>query len=285
MQTRTPTKDTDIFLDEYEYLTGPLQGLYKTTKNARKYIISGLNSIDEQLKVITYASFSNTLNRDHAIASIDHWISYLKTMKREIARFQTLSEFEQDALRVRIDYINSKHDQLRRETSSDPHLAPHRDKRPLYRFPYSVHDKALLDEHKGYSDDIHSNHNQSQNTNRHVGGDDDDDTTMNQSTDHDPPQNAQRGQRSSGRTTERHFKAIWMDRLLVDYLCRNGHFKTAYALSDDHDLKVLSNIRLFHKIREPLHALQRRNAVAIIKWCRSNKTLLKEHQVPFVTVH
>ena len=34
--------------------------------------------------------------------------------------------------------------------------------------------------------------------------------------------------------------------------------------------------------REPLLAWQRRDAVSIVKWCRSNKTLLKEHQVLFL---
>ena len=278
MQTRTPTKDTDIFLDEHEYLTGPLQGLYKTTKNARKYIISGLNSIDEQLKVITYASFNNTLKSDRAISTIEHWIAYLKTMKREIIRFQNLSDFEQDALKSRIDYINSKHDQLRRELSSDPHLAPYHEAHPSYCFPYSVHDRTLLEEHKG-----HSNHHQKSNANRPV----DDDIPMNEcnETKDCEPSNVQSPRRSRSKATapsERHYKAVWMDRLLIDYLSRNGHFKTAYALSDDHNLKMLSNIRLYHKIREPLLALQRRDAVSIIKWCRSNKTLLKEHQVLFL---
>ena len=32
MNTRQQQLDSDLFLDELEYLTGPVQGIYKTTK-------------------------------------------------------------------------------------------------------------------------------------------------------------------------------------------------------------------------------------------------------------
>ena len=83
MNTREEETECDLFLDELSYLLGPVIGLYKTTKNSRKYIISGLNSIDEELKGITFASFNNNLNVETCIKYIDHWIHYIQRMKIE----------------------------------------------------------------------------------------------------------------------------------------------------------------------------------------------------------
>lgn len=227
----------DLFLDELEYLIGPIQGIYKTTKNARKYIISGLNSIDEQLKPITYASFNNNLKNENAIQYIDHWINYLQKMKLEIERFQNLNDFEQNALKIRINFMNKKYNQFRRENNKN--MKSYKDKYPFYHFPYSNDDKAIL------------NIEERENNNKE--------------------------ERDYGQ--DRHYKSIWIDRLLIDYLSRNEYFQTSYALlMEDNNLTILTNIRLYHKIRDALYGLKKRDATSIIKWCRTNKTLLKQYK-------
>eukprot|EP01084_Bolivina_argentea_P084345 152570_1 len=133
MNSREETKEPDLFLDELEYLLGPVIGLYKTTKNTRKYIISGLNSIDEELKGITFASFNNNLNFETCIKYIDHWISYIKRMKIEIERFQNLSNFEQNALKIRIDFINNKYKQIKLKKKLNYF--------DNYYIPYCINDK------------------------------------------------------------------------------------------------------------------------------------------------
>eukprot|EP01083_Nonionella_stella_P220306 788364_1 len=232
MNTRDTAResDCDLFMDEREYLRGPVSGIYKTTKNARKYMVSGLNSIDSQLKGITFASFNNSLNIDSTVQYIDHWISYLERMKIEIEQFQSLSDFEQNALKTRIDFINHKYSELQQDKT----------KRKMYYFPYNSDDKKVIE------------------------------------NDSEPSMERVYGVNS----LDRHCGSIYMDRLLIDYLCRNSYFKTAYALVEDNHLMTdVSNIRLYHKIREPLNGIKQRNCHLIIKWCRANKTLLKHKDI------
>jgi len=284
MNTRPQEANSDIFLDELEYLTGPIQGIYKTTKNARKYIITGLNRIDEQLKPVTYASFNNNLNEDNAIQYIDHWMQMLQTMKQEIQQFQKLCDFEQTALKQRIDFINQKYNQLQRENHTTNQIEPYRDHYPFYHFPYSSSDKKLISNKPETKAEDEKYDKESKTDHDHLHGDDDDDDD--DLNDHKHNNNNQQHSESAvgservyGTTqSDRHYRAIWMDRLLIDYLCRNQYNKTAYALVEDTDLKTLSNIRLYHKIREPLDAIKNRNPSVIIKWCRLNKTLLKQHK-------
>ena len=247
MKTRPQQADADIFIDELEYLTGPIQDLYKTTKNARKYIISGLNSIDEQLKPITCAAFNKNLNSDKAIQYIDHVARYLQNMKREIERFQNLSDFEQNTLKTRIDFIKAKYRQLTREAQS-ANRKSYRDQCPLYHFPYSSDDRHLLDAVDAEAEEHKERESKSKDERERVYG------------------------RSSG---ARHYASLCLDRLLIDHLARHSQLETAYALVEEAQLTQLSNMRLFHKIREPLEALRARNPHVVIKWCRANKTLLK----------
>ena len=282
MNTRPQEPDSDLFLDELEYLRGPVQGLYKTAKNARKYIISGLNSIDEQLKPITYASFNNDLNDENGIQYIDHWIAYLQKMKQEIKRFQNLSDFEQNALKTRIDFINQKYNQLQRENKTNK-IESYQDQYPLYHFPYSKNDKNIIN--STINDEIKEESEENKER-KYNDNDNDDNLMMIDNNNNNKNNNNKRieDERVYGiNKSDRHYRSIWIDRLLIDYLSRNQYFKTAYALVEDTDLTILTNIRLYHKIREPLDGLETRNPHSIIKWCRANKTLLKQHQVSYVT--
>ena len=231
MNTRPIDKSSDPFLDELSYLKGPICGIYKTCKNARKYIISGLNSIDSQLKGITYLAFNGKLSEENGIKYIDHWMSYLQSMKTEIERFQSLVDFEQNALKKRVDFINVKYEQM---TADDTEFSDY------HHFAYSVDDKQIISENASV----------------------------------DEPQPVQ-----PSKYSDRHFLSIWSDRLLIDYFHRNSYFLTANALiADNEELTELSNVRLWHKLKGPMDAIKQRNAALLIKWCKSNKTLLKREQ-------
>jgi len=78
-----------------------------------------------------------------------------------------------------------------------------------------------------------------------------------------------------------HFVDIWSNRLLLDYFHRNSYFLSAEQMlssDEESELTILSNVRLWHKIKGPLDGIKQRNPLLIIKWCRTNKTLLKNVQ-------
>eukprot|EP01095_Lingulamoeba_sp_RSL-Kostka_P015287 TRINITY_DN697_c2_g1_i1.p1 TRINITY_DN697_c2_g1~~TRINITY_DN697_c2_g1_i1.p1 ORF type:complete len:534 (-),score=133.60 TRINITY_DN697_c2_g1_i1:106-1707(-) len=69
---------------------------------------------------------------------------------------------------------------------------------------------------------------------------------------------------------------IKFDRILVDFLMREGYLKTAKLLIADSDIKNLVDFDLFEKRKKIIDSLKKKNCKLALKWCAENRTRLKK---------
>ncbi|ETO12511.1 hypothetical protein RFI_24866, partial [Reticulomyxa filosa] len=85
-------------------------------------------------------------------------------------------------------------------------------------------------------------------------------------------------QRSNPDLFKRKWERIFMDRVIIDYMLRNYCFDSAKNLLICNELGLLTTFDIFHHNKNTFIALQQRNLHSLFKWCRQNKSHLKQHQ-------
>ncbi|KAJ3079287.1 GID complex subunit containing RING finger motif [Quaeritorhiza haematococci] len=67
-----------------------------------------------------------------------------------------------------------------------------------------------------------------------------------------------------------------LDRILVDYMLRNGFTETATKVAKDESIEALVDIELFTQARRVEQALLSRSCTECLQWCNENKAPLKK---------
>ncbi|KAJ3197103.1 GID complex subunit containing RING finger motif [Irineochytrium annulatum] len=67
-----------------------------------------------------------------------------------------------------------------------------------------------------------------------------------------------------------------LDRILVDYMLRQGYLNSAVKLSTDSHVEQLVDIQLFAQTRKIEDALRRQSCVECLQWCKDNGSSLKK---------
>ena len=72
------------------------------------------------------------------------------------------------------------------------------------------------------------------------------------------------------------WNSLRLDRILVDYLLREGYYDTATRLASDNHLHELVDIDLFVSARKVEESLQKGSCTECLQWCSENKSKLKK---------
>lgn len=67
-----------------------------------------------------------------------------------------------------------------------------------------------------------------------------------------------------------------LDRMLVEYFLRNGHYNSAIKLANKSDLEDLTNIDVFMVSREVEKSLANRETLKCLAWCHDNRSKLRK---------
>lgn len=67
-----------------------------------------------------------------------------------------------------------------------------------------------------------------------------------------------------------------LDRLLIDYLLRNGYSQSAEKLADKKDIKHLVDLEVFVQCQKIADSLERGETKDALAWCAENRTALKK---------
>ncbi|KAI8617981.1 CTLH/CRA C-terminal to lish motif domain-containing protein [Chytriomyces sp. MP71] len=67
-----------------------------------------------------------------------------------------------------------------------------------------------------------------------------------------------------------------LDRVLVDYMLREGCFETAQLLADDAEIEQLVDVELFSHSKTIEDALKRKSCTECLQWCKDNSSALKK---------
>lgn len=70
-----------------------------------------------------------------------------------------------------------------------------------------------------------------------------------------------------------------MQRMLIEFLLRQGLSEIARKLANDGDISRLLDIELFVSSQRIVNNLKARNTEDCLNWCNKNKTLLRKNQV------
>lgn len=73
--------------------------------------------------------------------------------------------------------------------------------------------------------------------------------------------------------------ALRVQRLVVEYMLRQGFFETAAKLSDRDDLTLLLDLGVFSESIGIANALRRCSTKECINWCNEHKSLLRKTSV------
>ncbi|KAF2359242.1 CTLH/CRA C-terminal to LisH motif domain [Trinorchestia longiramus] len=75
-------------------------------------------------------------------------------------------------------------------------------------------------------------------------------------------------------------RALWettrIDRLITDFLLREGCYRTARKLVETRNIKNLTNLEIFETAYEVEQSLEKRDVTKCLAWCHENKTKLKK---------
>ena len=66
-----------------------------------------------------------------------------------------------------------------------------------------------------------------------------------------------------------------VNRIIIDYMLRRGHHKTAEALAQRYDIRELVDIEIFVSTQSVIQALLQRNCSEALSWCKENQLRLK----------
>jgi len=81
--------------------------------------------------------------------------------------------------------------------------------------------------------------------------------------------------KSTSETPRRWFK-IRLDRIMVDYLLREGHYNTAIMLAKDSNIMDLVDVDIFLASKRVVDSLSRKDCKDALKWCADNRSKLKK---------
>ena len=75
---------------------------------------------------------------------------------------------------------------------------------------------------------------------------------------------------------KKHWRKTRLDRMMVEYLLRQGYYDTALLLADTADVAELSNTEVFLTAREVEESLGRHELAKCLAWCHDNKSRLRK---------
>jgi len=81
--------------------------------------------------------------------------------------------------------------------------------------------------------------------------------------------------KTSGEQQRRWYK-IRLDRIMVDYLLREGHYNAAILLAKDSNITELVDIDLFISAKRVIETLSQGDCKEALKWCNDNRSKLKK---------
>ncbi len=70
-----------------------------------------------------------------------------------------------------------------------------------------------------------------------------------------------------------------MERILADYMVRNGYIESATLLASDCHIRGLVDVELFAQSKKIEDSLLAKNCKDALAWCEDNKTALKKNKV------
>lgn len=70
-----------------------------------------------------------------------------------------------------------------------------------------------------------------------------------------------------------------LDRLLIDYLLRNGHIESATALAKEKDIEQLVDVETFVQMSKIKDSLCKGKVTEALAWCSENKKELRKMEV------
>nr|CAG4708833.1 unnamed protein product [Naegleria fowleri] len=70
-----------------------------------------------------------------------------------------------------------------------------------------------------------------------------------------------------------------VNRVVVDYLLRFGHYETALALSEREHIKHLVDIEVFSRVKHVIESLMKKECSEALKWCSENRSRLRKISV------
>ncbi|EGG24215.1 lissencephaly type-1-like motif-containing protein [Cavenderia fasciculata] len=73
-----------------------------------------------------------------------------------------------------------------------------------------------------------------------------------------------------------HFNSVRVDRVLIDYLLREGYYNTAIKLASTGKITELSDIDLFVSSKKVIDGLTKHDCTEALAWCNDNKSKLKK---------
>ena len=74
------------------------------------------------------------------------------------------------------------------------------------------------------------------------------------------------------------WEKLRLDRALVDYMLREGMYKTAETLTESHSLTNIVDSDIFQESRIVIEALRKRDCSEALRWCNDNKRRLQKIQ-------
>eukprot|EP00027_Filamoeba_sp_ATCC50430_P008698 CAMPEP_0168546516 /NCGR_PEP_ID=MMETSP0413-20121227/3541_1 /TAXON_ID=136452 /ORGANISM="Filamoeba nolandi, Strain NC-AS-23-1" /LENGTH=407 /DNA_ID=CAMNT_0008576701 /DNA_START=101 /DNA_END=1324 /DNA_ORIENTATION=- len=75
---------------------------------------------------------------------------------------------------------------------------------------------------------------------------------------------------------QRRYYTVRLYRCIVDYLLRNGYYKTAIELAKDTNITELVDIEIFLNSKKVVESLQNHDCKEALKWCNDNRSKLKK---------
>eukprot|EP00761_Pharyngomonas_kirbyi_P013613 gb/GECH01013642.1/.p1 GENE.gb/GECH01013642.1/~~gb/GECH01013642.1/.p1 ORF type:complete len:384 (+),score=108.61 gb/GECH01013642.1/:1-1152(+) len=75
---------------------------------------------------------------------------------------------------------------------------------------------------------------------------------------------------------KRRWNKIRLDRIIVDYLLREGYYETAEQLSNSSNIEELVDIRIFVESKKVIERLEQGKCDKALEWCNENKSKLKK---------
>jgi macrophage erythroblast attacher len=75
------------------------------------------------------------------------------------------------------------------------------------------------------------------------------------------------------------WSSIRLNRLLVDFLIRNGFSESAKVLAQEKDIEELVDIDVFQQCQRIVESLRAGNTTECLAWCQENKQTLKKIKV------
>lgn len=81
---------------------------------------------------------------------------------------------------------------------------------------------------------------------------------------------------SSDKAQKRRWNKIRLDRIIIDYMLREGFYESAEKLARTSNIESLVDIRIFVESRKVIEGLEQGDCTKALEWCSENKSKLKK---------